>query len=158
MGFLLLLLLFCPFFTLVALSLPCVRHIIFVTFVYCDIVERCHILKSSSIYSNPCKAATKVLLHPVLIMTVLLYFFFFLEGACLLHTISGDLLYSLKGPAYCLHPRLINISNEGNILVNYSDETGVMAMFTNNGKLLSHVKLNEQNLVSNFELRRKSKQ
>ena len=69
-GVFLLLLLFCPFFTLVALSVPCVRHIIFVTFVYCDIVERCHILKSSSIYSNPCKAATKVLLHPVL-------FFFF---------------------------------------------------------------------------------
>ena len=74
----------------------------------------------------------------------------------MLHTISGDLLYSLKGPASCLHPRLINISNDGNILVNYSDETGMMAMFTNNGKLLSHVKLSEQNLVSNLQLQRKS--
>ena len=29
-----------------------------IAFVYCDIVERCYILKLSSIYSNPSKAAT----------------------------------------------------------------------------------------------------
>jgi len=73
-----------------------------------------------------------------------------LEGACLLHSISGDLLYSLKGPSVCQHPRLISISNIGNILVNYSDENGYMAMYTSNGKILSHVKLTEQNLAAVF--------
>ena len=65
-----------------------------------------------------------------------------------MHSLSGELLRSLKGPSVCIHPRLINISNEGQILVNYSNENGHMAMFSSNGKLMAHVKLTEQNLVS----------
>jgi len=68
------------------------------------------------------------------------------EGVCLVHSLSGELLRSLKGPSVCIHPRLVNISNEGRILVNYSNETGYMAMFTSNGKQLNHVKLADQNL------------
>ena len=53
----------------------------------------------------------------------------------------------------CIHPRLINISNEGRILVNYSNEKGYMAMFTTNGRLMAHAKLTDQNLVSHLKKR-----
>jgi len=66
------------------------------------------------------------------------------------HSLSGELLRSLKGPSVCIHPRLVNISSEGRILVNYSNETGYMAMFSLNGNLMAHVKLNDQNLVSYY--------
>ena len=45
---------------IVFLSITCRDSIcvfLIIAFVYCDIAEECHILKSSSIYENPCKAA-----------------------------------------------------------------------------------------------------
>ena len=65
-----------------------------------------------------------------------------------MHSLSGELLRCLKGPDICQHPRLINVSNEGRILVNYSTENGYMAMFSNNGELVNSVKLTDQILVS----------
>ncbi|XP_012557946.1 neurobeachin isoform X1 [Hydra vulgaris] len=73
-----------------------------------------------------------------------------IEGPCLLHSLSGELLRSLKGPAECQNPRLINISNEGRILVNYTNEHSWMAMFSINAELFHHVKLKEQNLAVVF--------
>uniref|UniRef100_A0A3P9I7N3 Neurobeachin n=1 Tax=Oryzias latipes TaxID=8090 RepID=A0A3P9I7N3_ORYLA len=57
------------------------------------------------------------------------------EGPCLVHTITGDLLRALEGPAYCLCPRLISVSSEGHCIIYY--ERGHFCNFSINGKLLA---------------------
>ena len=74
---------------------------------------------------------------------------FLLEGPCLLHTTTGNLLRTLRGPGECIRPRLLKLTRDGLVLVNYTDGTGHLAVFTINGKLLSEKKLDDQMLVRN---------
>lgn len=69
------------------------------------------------------------------------------EGPCLLHTTTGNLLRTLRGPGDCVRPRLLKLSRDGLVLVNYTDGTGHLAVFTINGKLLSERKLDDQMLA-----------
>ncbi|XP_071847278.1 neurobeachin-like isoform X4 [Apostichopus japonicus] len=54
-------------------------------------------------------------------------------GACLIHTVSGDLLRSLDPPAPCKSPRLAGIAAEQNIIVLVFDK-GNICTFSLNGK------------------------
>lgn len=73
-----------------------------------------------------------------------------LEGPCLLHTTSGNLLRTLRGPGECVRPRLVKLTRDGLVLVNYTDGTGHLAVFTINGRLLSEKRLDDQMLVRNI--------
>ena len=66
----------------------------------------------------------------------------------MIHSLSGDLLYALRGPEICQHPRLVTIVDSGFVLVSYSDGPGSMALFSVNGEFCKHAMLEEQNLVS----------
>ncbi|XP_022098981.1 neurobeachin-like isoform X3 [Acanthaster planci] len=58
-----------------------------------------------------------------------------LGGACLIHTVAGDLLRSLDPPNPSMSPRLMSIaSEEGVILVNF--DKGHVCSYTINGKFL----------------------
>ena len=70
-----------------------------------------------------------------------------LEGPCLLHTTTGNLLRTLRGPGECVRPRLLKLTRDGLVLVNYTDGTGHLAVFTINGRLLSDKRLDDQMLV-----------
>ena len=72
---------------------------------------------------------------------------FLSEGPCLLHTTAGNLLRTLRGPGDCVRPRLLKLSRDGLVVVNYTDGTGHLAVFTINGRLLSDKKLDDQMLV-----------
>ena len=74
-------------------------------------------------------------------------FVLFAEGPCLLHTTTGNLLRTLRGPGECVRPRLLKLSRDGLVLVNYTDGTGHLAVFTINGRLLSDKRLDDQMLV-----------
>uniref|UniRef100_A0A8C7ZYH2 Neurobeachin b n=1 Tax=Oryzias sinensis TaxID=183150 RepID=A0A8C7ZYH2_9TELE len=63
------------------------------------------------------------------------------EGPCLVHTITGDLLRALEGPAYCLCPRLISVSSEGHCIIYY--ERGHFCNFSINGKLLAQMEIKD---------------
>ena len=78
-------------------------------------------------------------------MTIL--FCCLVEGPCLLHTTTGNLLRTLRGPGECVRPRLLKLTRDGLVLVNYTDGTGHLAVFTINGKLLSEKRLDDQMLV-----------
>nr|XP_058950691.1 neurobeachin-like [Pocillopora verrucosa] len=69
------------------------------------------------------------------------------EGPCLLHTTAGNLLRTLRGPGDCVRPRLLKLSRDGLVVVNYTDGTGHLAVFTINGRLLSDKKLDDQMLA-----------
>ena len=69
------------------------------------------------------------------------------EGPCLLHTTAGNLLRTLRGPGECVRPRLLKLTRDGLVLVNYTDGTGHLAVFTINGRLLSDKRLDDQMLV-----------
>ncbi|KAK6172415.1 hypothetical protein SNE40_016068 [Patella caerulea] len=58
-------------------------------------------------------------------------------GPCLVHTLNGDLLRSLDPPKACNTPRLVTISREAFILVNFDD--GSICSFSINGKLLRYL-------------------
>lgn len=75
------------------------------------------------------------------------------EGPCLLHTTTGNLLRTLRGPGECVRPRLLKLSRDGLVLINYTDGTGHLAVFTINGRLLSDKRLDDQMLVTNVYLR-----
>uniref|UniRef100_A0A8C8A375 Neurobeachin b n=1 Tax=Oryzias sinensis TaxID=183150 RepID=A0A8C8A375_9TELE len=62
-------------------------------------------------------------------------------GPCLVHTITGDLLRALEGPAYCLCPRLISVSSEGHCIIYY--ERGHFCNFSINGKLLAQMEIKD---------------
>ncbi|XP_030643537.1 lipopolysaccharide-responsive and beige-like anchor protein [Chanos chanos] len=63
------------------------------------------------------------------------------EGPCLIHSMNGELLRTLDGPAGCVRPRLVLSSTEGHCVVYY--DKGQFCVFTVNGKLLSHVEVEE---------------
>lgn len=69
------------------------------------------------------------------------------EGPCLLHTTTGNLLRTLRGPGECVRPRLLKLTRDGLVLVNYTDGTGHLAVFTINGRLLGDKRLDDQMLV-----------
>ncbi|KAJ7388029.1 hypothetical protein OS493_040288, partial [Desmophyllum pertusum] len=69
------------------------------------------------------------------------------EGPCLLHTTTGNLLRTLRGPGECVRPRLLKLTRDGLVLVNYTDGTGHLAVFTVNGRLLSDKGLDDQMLA-----------
>lgn len=75
-----------------------------------------------------------------------LIYFFFTEGPCLVHTITGDLLRALEGPENCLRPRLISVSSEGHCIIYY--ERGHFCNFSINGKLLAQMEINDSTRVS----------
>lgn len=54
---------------------------------------------------------------------------------------------TLRGPGDCVRPRLLKLSRDGLVVVNYTDGTGHLAVFTINGRLLSDKKLDDQMLV-----------
>ncbi|KAG5848457.1 hypothetical protein ANANG_G00098650 [Anguilla anguilla] len=64
------------------------------------------------------------------------------EGLCLIHTMNGDLLWSLEGPESSLRPRLIQSSTEGHCVVYY--DKGHFCVFSVNGRLLVHAKVEGQ--------------
>lgn len=64
-----------------------------------------------------------------------------------MHTTTGNLLRTLRGPGECVRPRLLKLTRDGLVLVNYTDGTGHLAVFTINGRLLSDKKLDDQMLV-----------
>lgn len=68
------------------------------------------------------------------------------EGPCLVHTITGDLLRALEGPAYCLCPRLISVSSEGHCIIYY--ERGHFCNFSINGKLLAQMEIKDSTRVN----------
>lgn len=80
------------------------------------------------------------------------------EGPCLLHTTTGNLLRTLRGPGECVRPRLLKLTRDGLVLVNYTDGTGHLAVFTINGRLLSEKRLDDQMLVCVVDHREFSKQ
>ncbi|XP_062597787.1 neurobeachin-like isoform X2 [Saccostrea cucullata] len=59
------------------------------------------------------------------------------EGACLVHSLNGDLLRSLDPPKGCLSPELIIVSREGFVLVKF--DQGHICNFSINGRLLQNV-------------------
>ena len=65
-----------------------------------------------------------------------------------MHSTTGELLRSLPGPSDCCRPRLLLLSSEGHIAVNYVDGNGQLAVFAINGIKLSSTELEEQTLVS----------
>lgn len=69
------------------------------------------------------------------------------EGPCLVHTITGDRLHILYGPQDCIRPRLVRVVQSGLILVSYTDNTGHLAVFTINGKMLEARRLDDHVLV-----------
>ena len=64
------------------------------------------------------------------------------DGACLIHSNSGDLLRSLEPPEDEGFPKMICLTREGYIIVNYSK--GAMCSFGINGKLLKHMQHNDK--------------
>mgnify|MGYP003683853947 CR=1 FL=1 len=62
---------------------------------------------------------------------------FWPEGACLVHSLNGDLLRSLDPPKGCLSPELIIVSREGFVLVKF--DQGHICNFSINGRLLQNV-------------------
>lgn len=69
-----------------------------------------------------------------------------LEGPCLVHTITGDLLRALEGPELCQRPRLISVSSEGHCIIYY--ERGRFCNFSINGKLLAQMEVNDSTRVN----------
>ncbi|XP_053711574.1 lipopolysaccharide-responsive and beige-like anchor protein isoform X2 [Synchiropus splendidus] len=63
------------------------------------------------------------------------------EGPCLIHSMNGDLLRTLGGPAGCLRPRLIQSSTEGHCMIYY--DKGHFCLFSINGKLLGHMETDD---------------
>ncbi|XP_018416801.1 PREDICTED: lipopolysaccharide-responsive and beige-like anchor protein [Nanorana parkeri] len=55
------------------------------------------------------------------------------EGPCLIHSMNGDLLRTLKAPENCIRPKIIQASREGHCIVYY--ERGLFCVFSVNGKL-----------------------
>lgn len=68
------------------------------------------------------------------------------EGPCLIHSMNGDLLRTLEGPAGCERPRLIQVSSEGHCVVYY--ERGHFCLFSINGKELALMEVEESVRVS----------
>ncbi|KAM4603341.1 lipopolysaccharide-responsive and beige-like anchor protein [Polymixia lowei] len=63
------------------------------------------------------------------------------EGPCLIHSMNGDLLRTLEGPAGCVKPRLIQSSTEGHCMIYY--DKGQFCLFSVNGKLLGHMEVDD---------------
>uniref|UniRef100_A0A8C9U6A5 LPS-responsive vesicle trafficking, beach and anchor containing n=1 Tax=Scleropages formosus TaxID=113540 RepID=A0A8C9U6A5_SCLFO len=63
------------------------------------------------------------------------------EGPFLIHSMTGELLRALEGPAGCLRPRLVQTSSEGHCVVHY--DGGHFCTFDINGKLLAHGTMEE---------------
>lgn len=94
-----------------------------------------------------CILATQVDWRNTLTRVVMVLFCSLAEGPCLLHTTTGNLLRTLRGPGECVRPRLLKLTRDGLVLVNYTDGTGHLAVFTINGRLLSDKRLDDQMLV-----------
>ncbi|XP_013420037.2 neurobeachin [Lingula anatina] len=58
------------------------------------------------------------------------------DGPCLVHTTNGDLLRSLEPPKSCISPKMLSITREGYIIVNY--DKGNVCLFSLSGKFLRH--------------------
>ncbi|XP_052674845.1 neurobeachin-like isoform X3 [Crassostrea angulata] len=71
-------------------------------------------------------------------------------GACLVHSLNGDLLRSLDPPKGCLSPELIIVSREGFVLVKF--DQGHICNFSINGRLLQNV--NHRDVVHTMILSR----
>ncbi|XP_067355901.1 lipopolysaccharide-responsive and beige-like anchor protein isoform X4 [Channa argus] len=63
------------------------------------------------------------------------------EGPCLIHSMNGDLLWTLEGPEQCTRPRLIQSSTEGHCMIYY--DKGQFCLFSVNGKLLGHMEVDD---------------
>lgn len=68
------------------------------------------------------------------------------DGPVLIHSNTGDLLRSLEPPETFISPKLISMTREGYIIVNY--DKGSLCSFGINGKLLRHVAHNDNVRVS----------
>ncbi|XP_062513649.1 neurobeachin-like isoform X2 [Corticium candelabrum] len=68
-------------------------------------------------------------------------------GTCLLHTIDGDLLYSLSSSLSLSRPHLAAISCNGHVILEYSDSNGYLVVYSCNGMLLAHQALEEHLLA-----------
>ncbi len=71
-----------------------------------------------------------------------------IDGYCLVHSCSGELLHKVTPSAQWMHPHLVCLTPDGHFVVHYADQKGCLALFTCNGQQLSHHTLDEPTLVS----------
>lgn len=70
------------------------------------------------------------------------------DGYCLVHTTSGELLHKVTPTAQWMHPHLVCLTTNGHFIVHYADQKGCLAVFTCNAKQICQHTLNEPTLVS----------
>nr|XP_057936358.1 neurobeachin-like isoform X2 [Doryrhamphus excisus] len=87
-------------------------------------------------------SSTRLFTLPISIVFLLRYMYvLLLDGPCLVHTITGDLLRALEAPEHFRCPRLISVSSEGHCIIYY--ERGRFCNFSINGKLLAHMEVGD---------------
>lgn len=74
------------------------------------------------------------------------------DGYCLVHSTSGELLHKVTPQAQWIHPHLIKLTRNGQFVVHYADRKGGVASFTCNGKQLCERALPEPALVRSFTI------
>lgn len=72
----------------------------------------------------------------------------YLDGSCLVHSNSGELLHKLVPSFQWVHPHMIDIMRDGRIVVHYADQKGCLAIFSCNERQLCHCQLGDPALVS----------
>ena len=73
---------------------------------------------------------------------------FLLDGWCLLHSTSGELLHKLvPSSSIWSHPHMIVYSPKNHFIIHYADQKGCLTAFSCNGKQLAYRPLNEPALV-----------
>lgn len=68
---------------------------------------------------------------------------YFVEGVCFFYIIVGNFLWILRGFGDCVRLRLLKLSCDGLVLVNYIDGNGYLVVFIVNGRLFSDKKLDD---------------
>ena len=61
------------------------------------------------------------------------------DGNCLVHNTSGELLHKLVSAYNWLFPHLIAMTTRGHVVVHYADQKGCIAVFSCNGSSLHSV-------------------
>ena len=69
------------------------------------------------------------------------------DGNCLVHNTSGELLHKLVSAYNWLFPHLIAMTTRGHIVVHYADQKGCIAVFSCNGKQFAQCALGDPALV-----------
>ena len=78
---------------------------------------------------------------------VCLFVCLLVDGNCLVHNTSGELLHKLVSAYNWLFPHLISMTTRGHIVVHYADQKGCIAVFSCNGKQFAQCALGDPALV-----------